>query len=529
LTRRSLWLPRASRTEPHALAEQRERDRRVRLAVAGLPEHERLVTALFYIGDYPQKQIAAFLDLPLTTVKKRLFSARRRLKQALQETLMDDAAYGATARDEDNEPNLRRALQSGAGRPSDDPAFARNVRFWTAVDAGDAASVRALLAADPALARAMNADGETALHGAAAHGQLEIVDALLVSGADPDAVRASDRATPLHTLATGCAQKHIAERLLSAGADFEARNANEQTPLTLAARCTLAPGDEQTADFWSLAAFLVEQGASLDIFAAAALDKSREAGALLDKDPNLVHARDADGATPPALGRPDRLSQGGEGTARPRGRPERARHPWPHAAPPRCPTRRARPGTRPRPWTDLLRDQPGIEVDIFAAALLGDVELIERLLATIPPSSTPATPPSGRDPAAAGRLERPSGCGRAPDRTWRRPYGNRWPGRSAVSVRYPERLSDYDRDIVDLLLHHGTPLDLPAALVLGRHETAAALLQANPSLATPEIVSWVAEHLADPACCPPAGRSWRDLQRLQCRRSGTDRPRARSD
>jgi uncharacterized protein len=62
-------------------------------AIGELPEHERMVTMLFYIGDYGQNEIAAFLELPLTTVKKRLFSARQRLRERMldmvRETLQE--------------------------------------------------------------------------------------------------------------------------------------------------------------------------------------------------------------------------------------------------------------------------------------------------------------------------------------------------------------------------------------------------------------------------------------------------------
>jgi RNA polymerase sigma factor (sigma-70 family) len=64
----------------------------VRSAVASLPAHERLVTVLFYGCRYSYNEISAFLKIPLTTVKKRLYSARQRLKVQLQAALSDDIA-----------------------------------------------------------------------------------------------------------------------------------------------------------------------------------------------------------------------------------------------------------------------------------------------------------------------------------------------------------------------------------------------------------------------------------------------------
>lgn len=66
--------------DPVEEIEQNERLARIREAVLALPEAERLVTELFYFDDYAQQEIAEALAVPLTTVKKRLQYARRRLK-----------------------------------------------------------------------------------------------------------------------------------------------------------------------------------------------------------------------------------------------------------------------------------------------------------------------------------------------------------------------------------------------------------------------------------------------------------------
>jgi RNA polymerase sigma factor (sigma-70 family) len=71
----------AAGPDPAAAYEQSERQARVLAAIRELPEHERLVTTLYYMADYPQSEIAAFLELPVTTIKKRLFSARQKLRQ----------------------------------------------------------------------------------------------------------------------------------------------------------------------------------------------------------------------------------------------------------------------------------------------------------------------------------------------------------------------------------------------------------------------------------------------------------------
>jgi DNA-directed RNA polymerase specialized sigma24 family protein len=71
----------------------------VRSAVASLPTHERLVTVLFYGYRYSYNEISAFLKIPLTTVKKRLYSARQRLKVQLQAALSDEIANAKRERE----------------------------------------------------------------------------------------------------------------------------------------------------------------------------------------------------------------------------------------------------------------------------------------------------------------------------------------------------------------------------------------------------------------------------------------------
>jgi RNA polymerase sigma factor (sigma-70 family) len=68
---------------PEALYEHKEQRLAVWRAIRELPEHERMVTTLFYINDYSQNEIAAFLEIPLTTIKKRLFCARRKLRERM--------------------------------------------------------------------------------------------------------------------------------------------------------------------------------------------------------------------------------------------------------------------------------------------------------------------------------------------------------------------------------------------------------------------------------------------------------------
>jgi RNA polymerase sigma-70 factor (ECF subfamily) len=55
-------------------------------AIDALPEKFRIVTVLAAIEGHDLAEVAALLDLPVGTVKSRLFLARRRLKEQLQWT-----------------------------------------------------------------------------------------------------------------------------------------------------------------------------------------------------------------------------------------------------------------------------------------------------------------------------------------------------------------------------------------------------------------------------------------------------------
>ncbi len=95
--------------EPWQRLQGKEDQTCVLAAIQDLPEHERMATTLFYIAEFSQAEVAAFLEVPVTTVKKRLYSARQKMK----ETLL---------------PMLRDTLQEQ--RPSKDDEFANTVAVF---------------------------------------------------------------------------------------------------------------------------------------------------------------------------------------------------------------------------------------------------------------------------------------------------------------------------------------------------------------------------------------------------------------
>ncbi|HZO73843.1 MAG TPA: sigma-70 family RNA polymerase sigma factor [Ktedonobacteraceae bacterium] len=196
--------------DPALLVESRELRDAVRSVVDALPERERIVTLLFYGSGYTLKDIADYLEVPLSTVKKRLFDARKRLKVLLLDSVRD-------------------TLQEQ--QRSHERNFPSRVRLLIAIRLGDAAQVRALLERAPFLVNTkvvwqgaqqqrcspIFPIGYTALHEAAVSGRTELTDLLLDFGANPN-VRTKSGLTPL-SLAILYNHVDVVKLLLAHGAD----------------------------------------------------------------------------------------------------------------------------------------------------------------------------------------------------------------------------------------------------------------------------------------------------------------------
>src|SRR5262252_409333 len=106
----------SAEADPYQRAEQLELRERVFSAIRALPERERMVTSLFYIGDYSQAEIGRFLELPVTTVVKRLYSARQRLKERFLEMFKDDLQSHRPSRDDSFAEQVNARLRPFADR-----------------------------------------------------------------------------------------------------------------------------------------------------------------------------------------------------------------------------------------------------------------------------------------------------------------------------------------------------------------------------------------------------------------------------
>ena len=207
-------------------------------AIDALPESQRTALLLHYMNDYRQREIAEFLQIPLGTVKSRLYHARKNLKQRM-ETL--------------NDFNQK--------RPSRDDQFTSKVmRLFDATKFGDIDDVRRLLTEDSALANAEGvvrtslwASDAKALHVAVMHGRKDIVDLLLAHGAD---IHARD-------------EKYRFNALIHA--------------------IDLADFMPHYADL-DMVGHLLSRGALKDVWACAWLGDRDGVQAWLDEDPSLINA-----------------------------------------------------------------------------------------------------------------------------------------------------------------------------------------------------------------------------------------------
>jgi RNA polymerase sigma factor (sigma-70 family) len=204
--------------------EQRRMKERLMEAVDSLPEHERDATLLYYISGYSQNEVGAFLDVPVTTVKKRLYSARGRLREMLIDAV---------------EESLRER------RPSRDEQFAaRLMEILKAARAGDVNRVKELMELDPRLLRARDRLGNTALIMAVNFGHNEVAQLLLDSGVQPG----------IHEAAAIGSTERVAELLAADSSLLDSYSTEGFTPLALAAHF----GKQETAEF------LISRGAEVD-------------------------------------------------------------------------------------------------------------------------------------------------------------------------------------------------------------------------------------------------------------------------
>ena len=205
--------------DPALTLEETQLRQEVHSAIQGLPQSQRLVTVLFYVEGYSQQEIADYLELPVSTVKKRLFDARQTLKERMIHMVQE-------------------SLQQT--KPSQNDHFSNAVQFFTAVLDHDWRQAEKIVQQDPTVLQAKTEWkmapkshywplGSTALHLATDRGDATMATFLLSQGADVNATNPYGM-TPLH-IAVIMRRLEMARLLLEHGAAVNAQTSTNQTPL----------------------------------------------------------------------------------------------------------------------------------------------------------------------------------------------------------------------------------------------------------------------------------------------------------
>lgn len=263
----------------------------------------------------PDKQQITLADAQFVMAREYGFASWMKLKAhiehigaGLAERVLEEFRHALGARDADAVRGLlerypaARAMINAPLFPFDSPALVH------VAGRGDLALVDVLLefGADPNRRSDWWAGGFHALHSA----RDAVADRLLKAGAVPDACaathldmlellqrildadpsrvheRGGDGQTPLHFARS----REVIDLLLGRGADLDARDVDHRsTP----AQWMLER--RRGAGRYDLAAYLVERGASADIFLVAALGLTTELRRLLESDPSLIERRTGQG------------------------------------------------------------------------------------------------------------------------------------------------------------------------------------------------------------------------------------------
>ena len=103
------------RKHPAEIIQEHEVREHVQQAVQSLPDHERMVVSLFYIGGRSQAEIGTFLEIPVSTVKNRLYSARKRLRERMVEMVEQMLSLNkqlATAKTDHDKTTIQRQIDT---------------------------------------------------------------------------------------------------------------------------------------------------------------------------------------------------------------------------------------------------------------------------------------------------------------------------------------------------------------------------------------------------------------------------------
>jgi hypothetical protein len=265
-------------------------------------------------AELPNKTDAALADAQFVLAREYGFESWSALKQHIEAKELDarppiERFKSAVQRGDANA--LRRVLERHADVRGaiNERIFGFNAPALVAMgDEPDVADVLLEFGADPNRGSDWWAGSFHPLYGASPR----VAERLLAAGAIPDACalahldrpdllaqmlaenpsrvheRGGDGQTPLHFARS----RAVIDLLLDAGADIDARDVDHRST---AAEWMLSDADNPSKSRLDLARYLVERGASVDIFLAAALGLTDRARAIAESDPSVLLLRTGQG------------------------------------------------------------------------------------------------------------------------------------------------------------------------------------------------------------------------------------------
>ena len=92
------WLVKDHKSSPAQIAESNETWGEIEQAIAAFPLAQRTVIVMHYVNNLSLKEIAEILDVPVGTIKSRLYYGRRELKKQMrsQEGVLPNVGYEFT-------------------------------------------------------------------------------------------------------------------------------------------------------------------------------------------------------------------------------------------------------------------------------------------------------------------------------------------------------------------------------------------------------------------------------------------------
>ncbi|MGC4043253.1 MAG: sigma-70 family RNA polymerase sigma factor [Armatimonas sp.] len=180
---------------PQELLERNEVQAQVQQAIATLPEVQRQVVLLYYMGEHSSAAIAEFLEVTPNTVKTRLYAARKKLK-TIMETLDEDLGAARPSGSATFTQAVQRMIQPEELKRREPLKWSAGMgtdvwELFCACITGDLATVEQLIAKDPSLVRSHYVY-RTPLYFAVRENQLEVARFLLDQGADPLGLAVND-------------------------------------------------------------------------------------------------------------------------------------------------------------------------------------------------------------------------------------------------------------------------------------------------------------------------------------------------